>query len=187
MIFRRSPAWSYLGAFDLVLAGWLVAVKIAAGDWDATKTAEIMPVSERTDASATAGRIAVYTDTPQPERDITCIGKPGKKSKNAGKTNQQKKTPEKEITFRDPGTTIENRYRDQTWHLVAITSPDVQRSNVKIACTPKDKKADSAGYGWALVPDPSKAQIGQGVGSIATSVGVVWAVVTFVRWRRARR
>src|SRR5690625_5270362 len=67
MIFRRSPAWSYLGAFYLVLAGWLVAVKIAAGDWDAAKTADITPVSERTDKSATAGRIAVYTDTPQPE------------------------------------------------------------------------------------------------------------------------
>lgn len=192
MVKRRSPAWSYLGALFVVIAGWSAAVIIAAGDWDPVKDADITSVSEPTDKSAQSGRIAVYTDTLQADRKIACTGKqqPDESKKTKGSDKGKDKdadSDERAVAFHDPGVTIEDEFRGQTWYLVAITEPATDRANITVNCAPKDKNADSAGYGWALVPDPSRAQIGQGIGSMATAAGVVWAVVTFWRWRKARR
>ncbi len=168
-----SPLW-YLLALLLALGSWMAAVAVAAGDWDPMRTAEVTPARERTPADASAGRLAVYTDTVQPDRDLTCVAFQGEK--DAREAHR----------LGDPGVELTTEQDGITWHLVALSEPGTRRDGVAIRCSMDDDVVDTAAYAWALVPDPSDARTGQGIGVLGTAVAVGLAGWTAFARHRVR-
>lgn len=168
-----SPLW-YLLALLLALGSWMTAVAVAAGDWDPLREAEVTRVNDRIPEDAGPGRVAVYTDTLQPERDLTCVTVRGS---HADRT---------ETTLRDPGVDLSTEQDAIEWHLVAVSEPGVERGGLAVRCRMGDEVVDTAAYAWAAVPDPSAARTGQGIGVLGTAVAVVLAGWTAYGRHRAR-
>ncbi len=154
-----SPLW-YLLALLLALGSWMAAAAVAAGDWDPMRDAEVTRVRDRLPDDAGSGRVAAYTDTVQPERDLSCVLVHGSKATRT------------ETPLHDPGVDLTTEQDGITWHLVAVSDPGTDRSGTAVRCRMADEVVDTAAYAWAAVPDPSAARTGQGVGALGTAVAV---------------
>lgn len=168
-----SPLW-YLLALLLALGSWMAAAAVAAGDWDPMRTADVTPARERLPQDAGTGRIAVYTDTVQPERELTCVAFLG---------DEKSREPR---TLADPGIELTREQDGITWHLVAVSEPGTDRAGGAVRCSMADDVVDTAAYAWAAVPDPSAARTGRGIGVLGTAVAAGLAGWTAYARHRAR-
>ena len=167
----RSP-FGYLVAVLVVLIGWVLATVIAAGAWDPIREANVTPVTEK--KADIAGRtLAVYTDIPQPDRQINCFA-------NGPKKDQSTPIPAAKIQ-------VSTEVDGTEWNLVAVL-PEGGRDGVTVTCTPRDRAVDNATYSYAIVEGfTSRAEIAQSVAIIGLLVGLGVAAATFWIRRKAKK
>jgi len=163
----RSP-FGYLVGVLVVLTGWVAATMIAAGAWEPVQEANVTPTTEK-NADAAGHTLAVYTDIPQPERTIVCTAD----------------GPEKDRSTTLPAAKIDvvTEVDGTEWHLVALWPEG--RDDVKVACTPKDRKIDNATYSYAVLDGfTSRGQTAQIVAFAGLFAGAAVAGGTY--WTRRR-
>ena len=165
-----NPLW-YLAALTLAMAGWIVGTAVAAGAWDAVRSAPIAAVSGPLDARGQS--VAVFTDVLQPDRTITC-----EQTTAAARKAEKKPKPipvaSLDLVVLDDGN---------EWHLIGFEPEG--RNGMDMRCIPKDKRADNATYAYAVVDGwTSRANTGNGIAIVGTFLGVALAIWTFVARRR---
>jgi hypothetical protein len=155
----------------LALTGWVVAMVVAAGAWDAVRDAPVAAVNRPLDASGLS--VAVFTDVVQPERQVTCT-QTTDADRKADKEPKPIPAASLEIVVTDDGN---------EWHLIGF-EPD-GRDDMAIRCTPVDKASDNATYAFSTVDGfTSRANTGNGIAIIATALGIGLAIWTFIARRR---
>lgn len=159
---RTSATW-YLAAVLLVLGGWVAATAIAATSWQDLKQATVLPLDPGKDLTVTDRGVAFFTDLPQ-DRRVTCHSKPADA-----------------LTTEPNSFDLSTRSGGRAWHLVSVTK-EARPGSYSVSCTPRDRKVDTASYGYAELPDFRNATIGNGVGSIATFIAVI--LTAWVYWGR---
>ncbi|GAA2073221.1 hypothetical protein GCM10009821_09360 [Aeromicrobium halocynthiae] len=168
-----NPLW-YLAALTIALGGQVVGTAVAASSWDAVRDAPLVNVSEPVDATGTS--VAVFTDLPQPDRDIRCVVTETADDADGEPVD----VPEAPLDL----TAVSD---STTWHLVGflLDAPDAQ---VRVACAAQDGAGDSASYA-ASTPDGvgERANLGNGIGWLATLAGIVLAIYVFTSRRRHRK
>lgn len=161
-----NPLW-YLAAFLIAIGSAMGAVIVAAGAFDSVRDATVIPVTERAEASGKT--LAVYTDVVQPDRDVTC---------------QATGTDNKPVDIPDKGVDIVATNTDGTaWHLIGLL--DEGKADLRIACAPKDKRADNAAYGFAAVTGYSTTvNNGHGIEVLGLAAGA--GLAAWVYWCRRK-
>ncbi len=169
---RQPSSLFYLLALLLCLGGWVAGFAIAAGDWSQLDDAKVSAIDQTKAGngvlSSKPGRIAIFTDTVQPKRQVTCRAV-------AGGTAYEAKPAKIELEVTSGGV---------DWHLLAVTAQVANPRASHIVCTPRDRMVDKAAYGVAPAPDFHRANIGNGVGSVATLAAVILSLWTYLRRRR---
>ena len=169
-----NPLW-YLAALTIALGGQVVGTAIAASSWDAVRDAPLVNVSEPVDA--TGASVAVFTDVPQPDRDIRCVATETAADADDAEPVDVPEAP-LDLTAVADGT---------TWHLVGflLDPPDAE---VRVACAAQDGAGDSASY-TASTPEGvgDRANLGNGIAWLFTLAGIVLAIYVFTSRRRHRK
>lgn len=164
----RSP-FGYLAGLLVVLIGWTGATVVAAGAWDPIREANVTPVTEKP-AEAAGSTLAVYTDIPQPERQITC---------RADRDEQTTEIPQANIS-------VVTEVDGTEWHLVAVLADGLD--DVTVSCTPRDKQVDNATYAYAVVDGfTSRARTAELIALGGLAAGVAVAGATFWTRRNAKK
>lgn len=166
-----NPLW-YLAALTIALGGQVVGTAVAASSWDFVREAPLVNASEPVDA--TGGSVAVFTDVPQPDRDIGCV------VTETADDSEPVDVPEAplDLTAVSDGT---------TWHLVGflLDAPD---GELRVACAAQDGAGDSASYAVSTPEGVGdRANVGNGIGWLATLAGIVLAIYVFTSRRRHRK
>ncbi len=164
-----NPLW-YLAALLLALGSAMAATVVAASAFDPVRAAGVTPITnERIDA---AGRtLAIYTDTLQPARNVTCHGR--------DRDKERVDIPDKgvEITAQGDGT---------RWRLIGLLEDG--RDGLRVRCVPDDEEIDYASYGYATVTGyTSMVNNGQGIAILGATASGALAVWVFWCRRRARQ
>jgi hypothetical protein len=165
-----NPLW-YLAALLIALGSTMVAAAVGATAFDPIRDATVVPITERVDASGST--LAVYTDIVQADRDISCRGRFG--DDDRGRVVIP--STDLEIGAQGDGT---------RWTLIAILEDG--RDDLRIVCTPADKRVDNASYGYATVTGYASARNnGKGIATLGVTVGAALAAWVFWCRRSARR
>jgi hypothetical protein len=165
-----NPLW-YLAALMIALGTTVIAVVVAASAFSPVRDATVIPVTERVDAKGST--LAIYTDIVQTERDIACRGRYG--DKDVGRVEIPGK--DVEITAQGDGT---------RWTLIALLEDG--RDDLRIVCTPGDKRVDNASYGYATVTGyTSTVNNANGIRYLGLLAGGALAAWVFWCRRSARR
>lgn len=165
-----NPLW-YLLALVIALGSTMAAVAVAASAFDPVRDARVAPITERVDAKGAT--LAVYTDIVQEDRDIACRGRYGKKDKGR-------------IEIPDKGVEITAQGDGIRWTLIGLLEEG--RDDLRIVCTPADRRVDNASYGYATVTGyTSKVDNGRGISSMGLAAGVALAGWVFWCRRSARK
>lgn len=162
-----NPLW-YLAAFLIALGGWMIATVVAAGAWNPVREASLQSATQSVDA--TGRSVAVFTDILQPDRRITCrAAGPGKKA----------------TVIPEAALAITVNSQGDQWHLIGLLTDGA--ANLRISCTPQDRRNDDASYDYATVDGfESKANTGKGIAILGSTVGLGLAGYTYYA-RRQRR
>ena len=165
----RSP-FGYLVALLVVLVGWMAATVIAAGAWDAVRDANLTPSTEKR-ADAAGQSVAVFTDIPQPNRDITCVA--------VDEAEESSTVPAAKINL-----VIEPDGSE--WTLIGLLPRG--RDGLQITCTPRDRGVDNASYAYAVVEGfAQRGRTGQIVATVGLIAGLGLTVATYLVRRSARK
>lgn len=161
-----NPLW-YLAAFILALGSAMVGTAVAATAFDPVREARVTATSERVDAGGKS--LAVFTNDEE-HGDIACRARDRAKNRI-------------EIPQKLVGVTT--RSEGETWYLIAMLEDG--RDDLKISCSPTNKRPDTAGYAYATVTGyASAANNGRGIAILGASAGAVLG--GYVYWsRRARK
>lgn len=162
---RTSAIW-YLVALLVVLGGWVAAAAIAASAWQDLKQATVIPINPGDKIAVTDRGVAIFTDFAQ-DRQVTCKSRPA-------------------LTTEPTTFDLSAQGNGRTWHLLSVTK-EAKPGSYVVTCAPGDRGVDTAGYGYAELPDFRNATIGNGVGSIATLVAAILAVWTYWGRRTERK
>lgn len=161
-----NPLW-YLAAFLFVLGTVMVGTVVAAGAWDPVREVTVTPTTTRADAQGKT--LVVYTDILQPDRDVSC--------RATGRDKKSKDIPPAALDI-----TVDND--GNQWHLIGLLREGAD--DVSVRCTPRDKRADNASYGWATVDGfESRAGAGGDIGKSGAVLGV--ALAGYVFWCRRQQ
>lgn len=156
----------YLVAALIAVVAWIAGTAFAASAWDPLRSATVVPVGQPIQVTSDDD-LAVLTDLPQPERQISCVARAGKK-----------RVP-------IPAATVDVIVDSDgsRWHLLGVLSdaPDEAR----VVCRPADRQTDTARYGTALVNLSSRVGAGQAVAWIGLLAGLALAGATLTA--RTRR
>jgi hypothetical protein len=162
-----SPLW-YTAAFFFALGSIMLGAAVASGSWGPVRDATLHSPAHRIDAANRS--VAVFTDTPQPDRKITCraIG------------------PGKEVTtIQKAALAITVESEGDQWHLLALLPEG--RDGIRVTCTPDDRRNDDANYDYAIINGfESRSNAGKGI-SILGVVGGVAAMAYIYYLNRRRR
>lgn len=164
----RTNPLCYLAALLLALGGWMAAAAVAATSWQDLKEASVTRLDPGAKIDVTDRGVAFFTDLVQ-QRNVVCHGKP--------------KAP---LPVESAKFDLVNRTGDRTWHWLSATK-GAKAGTYTVACTPEDGMIDTATYGYAELPDFHNADVGRGIGSIATLVAVILAAWTWWGRRTDRR
>ena len=146
---------------------------VAAGAWDSVRDAAITSANQPIDANNRS--VAVFTDVVQPDRRVTC----------RATTEADRKAKREPTEF--PSAPLDLVVNDDgnEWHLIGFMLEG--RNDMTIQCTPADKRADNATYGYSVVDGfMRRATIGNGIGWLALGAAGVLAIWTFIARRRKR-
>lgn len=169
-----NPLW-YLAALMIALGGQVVGTAVAASSWDFVREAPLVNVSDPVDA--TGASVAVFTDVPQPDRDIGCVvTETGDGDEDAEPVD----VPEAPLDL----TTVSD---STTWQLVGflLDAPD---GEVRVACSAQDGAGDSASYAVSTPEGVGeRANLGNGIAWLFTLAGIVLAIYVFTSRRRHRK
>lgn len=162
-----SQLW-YLAAFLFALASLMVAAAVASGAWAPVRAATVLSIPTHVDAAEKT--VAVFTDTVQPDRHITCTAT----------------HPDKSVTkILKPGLTITVTSGSERWHLIGLLRDG--SDGLKVACAPKDKRHDDAAYGYAAVTGyESKYNAGKGIAILGVTIALGVGGYTYYSRRRRR-
>lgn len=156
----------YLVAVVLIFGGWMAGVATAGTAWNIVREASLQPTRKPVDAANES--VAVFTDVPQPDRDITCTARRGAKDT----TPSTIPDATLDLTITRDGT---------VWTLIGLLrdgSPDL-----RVACTPKDKATDPASYSVGVVQGfVDRTRLGTGIGVLSVVVGFL--LVGWTWWCR---
>lgn len=151
----------YLVAALIAVLGWVAGTAFAASAWDPLRETTVTPVGQPIKASG-QDDLAVLTDLTQPERDVACIARVGKKR----------------VPIEAATVDIVVDSDGSRWHLLGVLpdAPDQSR----IVCRPADKQTDTARYGTALVDLSSREGVGQIIAwaAFAGGLGLAGATLT---------
>ena len=140
---------------------------MAAGAWDTVRDAGVTNTSNPIEASGYS--VAVFTDVKQPERKITCSYKAGDSKKST-----LIKPASIDLVVNDDGN---------EWHLIGFEPRG--RDEMRISCTPSDKRADNATYAFTAVQGwEDRAYAGNAISIVGTFTGIGLAIWTFIARRR---
>lgn len=157
--------WYLVAALIAVLA-WVGGTAFAASAWDPLRAAQVIPVGQSIQGNG-EDDLAVLTDLPQPERDVTCVARSGKKR------------------IPVPAATVDVVVDSDgsRWHLLGVL-PDAP-DQVRVVCRPKDRQTDTSRYGTALVDLSSRVGTGETLGwlGLVAGLGLAGATLT-ARTRR---
>ncbi len=163
---RPSSAWCYVAALVVAFGGYMVGIATAGSAWNLALDSTVQPAT--TALAAKDRTVAVFTDIPQADRDVSC--------RTGGTDKPRRAIRESRIS---PSTTQDGT----TWTLIAVLPSGFD--DLKVVCTPKDKRADPASYGIAAVDGfSSRVNLGNGIAWLSVAVGVALGVWTFVTRRR---
>ena len=163
-----NPLW-YLAAFLVALGSVMIGTVVAASAWDPVREVTVSPTITRADAQAKT--LVVFTDILQPDRDITCRA-----------TGRDKKSVDIPPAALD--ITVDNE--GNQWHLIGLL--DGGTDDLKVHCTPRDKRVDNASYGWAAVTGfESRASAANDIGLTGVAIGIVFAGYVFYCRRKRRK
>ena len=163
-----NPLW-YLAAFFFALATVLIGTVVAAGAWDPIREVTVSPTTTRADAQAKT--LVVFTDILQPDRGVTCRA-----------TGRDKKPID--IPAAALAITVDNE--GNQWHLIGLLTEGTE--DMKVHCTPRDRRVDNATYAWATVTGfESRANTGKGIGTSGLVLGAGFAGYVFYCRRRHRK
>ncbi|MET0447871.1 MAG: hypothetical protein ABW004_05675 [Aeromicrobium sp.] len=165
-----NPLW-YLAALLIALGSLIGAAVYGASAFDSVRDATVIPVTERVDAKGST--LAIYTDIVQEDRDIACRGRYGDEDKG------RVEIPPTSVDVAADG--------DGTrWTLIALLEEG--RDELRIVCTPADRRVDNASYGYATVTGyASRANTAQGFAWIGSALAAGLAGWVFWSRRTARR
>jgi hypothetical protein len=161
-----SPLW-YTAAFLFALGSIMVGAAVASGGWTPVKHATVLSIPTR--VAAEDKSVAVFTDIVQPDRHITCTAT----------------RPDKTVTtILKPGLAVTVTSGSEQWHLIGLLRDGFDE--LKLACTPRDKRHDDATYGYAAVTGfESRYNAGKGISILGVTIGLGgWAYVYYLRRRR---
>ncbi|MFT4187409.1 MAG: hypothetical protein QM621_02370 [Aeromicrobium sp.] len=170
-----NPLW-YLAAALIALGGSMVGTAIAAGSWDGVREATVEPATEPIDAKGHA--LAVYTDQPQPDREIVCTA-------TSAEPPAEGEEPPQGKEIREAALDLIVDQQGVDWHLLAVEPKG--EDNVVVACAPKDGGADTALYGYAVVDGFDRADRGALIGTISLGVALAFGGLVFWQRRQAKR
>ncbi|MEH3032859.1 MAG: hypothetical protein PGN07_02175 [Aeromicrobium erythreum] len=164
---RPTNAWWYVAALVVAFGGYMAGVATAGSAWNLATDATVQPVRTSVDAKDRA--VAVFTDIPQPDRDVRC--------RTGGEGKPRKPIPESRIR---PRTTQDGT----TWTLIGILPSGYD--GLYAVCAPKDGGTDPASYGLAAVDGfDSRVNLGNGITWLSVAAGLGLGVWTFLTRRRA--
>lgn len=164
-----NPLW-YLAALLLALGSTMAAAAVAAGAFGPVRDATVIPVTERVDAKGST--LAIYTDIVQTDRDVACRGRYGDEDKGRVVIP----ATDVEISAQGDGT---------RWTLIALLEDG--RDDLRIVCTPGDRRVDNASYGYATVTGYATA-VNNGKGVAALGLAAAGGLAGWVLWcRRSAR
>lgn len=163
-----NPLW-YLAAFLFALGSVMIGTAVAAGAWDPIREVTVSPTTTRADAQAKT--LVVFTDILQPERDVTC--------RATGRDKKPVDIPPAALAI-----TVDNE--GNQWHLIGLLNEGA--NDMKVHCTPRDKRVDNASYGWATVTGfESRGNTANGIGTLGAVLGAGFAGYVFYCRRRHLR
>lgn len=164
-----NPLW-YLAAFLLAIGSAMAGTAVAASAFDPVRDATVTPITERVDAKGAT--LAIYTDIVQTERDILCRGRYGAEDRGR-------------VVIPDKGVDVTAQGDGTRWHLIALLEDG--RDDLRIVCTPQDKRVDNASYGYATVTGyGSRVNNGRGIAYLGVAISAVLAGWIFWCRRQAR-
>lgn len=157
--------WYVVAALIAVVA-WIAGTAFAASAWDPLRSATVVPVGQPVQVRG-GDHLAVLTDLPQPERQVSCVARAGKK-----------RVP-------IPAATVDVIVDSDgsRWHLLGVLpdAPDESR----VVCRPADKQTDTARYGTALVNLSDRVGAGKAIAWVGLLGGLGLAGATLTA--RTRR
>lgn len=161
-----SRRWWYLVAVTIAVVAWVVGTAISASAWDPLRQAEVELVGQPIQTNGQD--LAVLTDLPQPDRNVTCTARSGKKR----------------IVIPAAPVEVVVPSDGSRWHLIGVL--DNPPSNARVTCRPADNATDTARYGTALVDLSSHTSAGKVVawGGFLVGLGLA-GIVVYTRTRRA--
>ena len=163
-----NPLW-YLAAFLFALGSVMIGTVVAAGAWDPVREVTVSPTTTWADAQGKT--LVVFSDIVQPDRHITC--------RATGRDKKPVAVPPAALDI-----TVDNE--GNQWHLIGLLSEGV--NDMRVQCTPRDKRVDNASYGWATVTGfESRANKANGIGVLGVALGAVFAGYVFYCRRQQRR
>lgn len=157
----------YAVAVLIPLLAWVFATAHVASSWDAVRSVAVTPVGERINAGGED--LAVFTDLPQPDREIECVAVGPKKKRTAIPASPV------EVVVNSDGS---------QWTLIGFL--DNAGDGFRVRCSPTDDRTDAAIYGYALIDD---LQSRSGTGHLIAWGGVVLglALAAVTTWARLTR
>lgn len=165
----RTNPLCYLAAFLLALGGWMAAAAIAATSWQPLKDSTVTRLDPGAKIDVTEHGVAFFTDLVQPQRGVACRSKP------------PEALPVEPAKF-----DLVNHTEGRSWHLLS-TTVQAKAGTVSVRCTPSDGMIDTATYGYAELPSFHNADVGRGIGSMASLAAVILAAWTWWGRRTERK
>lgn len=162
-----NPLW-YLAALLVALVSLMGATVVAAGGWDPVRESIVTPVT-RDRAEAAGKSLAVFTDTPQPDRTIIC--------RATGTDKVVTEIPSKAV-----GITADSD--NVRWHLIGMLRDG--SDGLSVRCRPTDRRTDYATYGFAAVTGYSSA-VNNGTGFAAIGVAIGGGLAAWIYYNRRQR
>jgi hypothetical protein len=160
-----NPLW-YLAAFLIALGSAMIGTALAAGAWDPIREVTVAPTTTRADAQAKT--LVVFTDILQPDRKVTC--------RATGRDKKPIDIPPAALAI-----TVDNE--GNPWHLIGLLTEGSE--DMKVHCTPRDRRVDNASYGWATVSGfESRGNTADAVGTSGLVLGAGFAGYVFYSRRR---
>lgn len=155
----------YAVATLIAVVAWAVGTAYAASAWDPLQEATVTPLGQTIDPGG--DDVAVFTDLPQPERQVRCFARAD------GPQLRVPATPVEVVVDSD----------GSSWHLLGVLrdAPD----GLHVACAPTDRATDTARYATAVVDLSSRVGAGRAIGWGGFVVGSLLAGATLVA--RTRR
>ena len=162
-----NPLW-YLAALLLALVSLMGATVVAAGGWGPVRESTVTSVT-RARAEAAGKSLAVFTDTLQTDRTITC------QATDTNKAVTMIPSKAVDITADSDGT---------RWHLIGMLREG--SNGLMVRCRPTDRRTDNATYGFAAVTGYSSA-VTNGTGFAVLGVAIGGGLATWIYYNRRQR